>query len=246
MPRRRTGGGGVDFFAPLLTRSRLSGQSTDLSDEVFRAGNRMRVDHISDFLAATLQAPDTIKDVSPAGAPTQAQVANSANGEFNSAFDAQSEAQIIGINWNDALLIDATKGAFFQARVKLSAVSAVSRFVFGLASAHNNVLDNITRNAWFRVEGNAFTLFAETDDNTTDNDRQDTGIVLAADTYAILTIDLFDLGDVRFYHNENLVKRLSMPALSGNVQPVLLAQKDSGVLTGGFTVDFYRASWNRE
>lgn len=100
--------------------------------------------------------------------------------------------------------VDITTGPVFDFKARLDGLPllAVERFVIGLASAHANAedaLDDVATNAWFRVEGTSLNLLWETDDGTTDDDDNDTGIDLVDDTFFEGRIDFRDLTAVKFY-----------------------------------------------
>lgn len=183
-----------------------------------------------------------------AGSPTLAPVADSANGEVLLQFTATNEAQTLRLDWDDQLLIPATKDPVFEARVKMSDSAANVRAVFGLASAFNATLDSVASNAWFRVEGANQSLLIETDDGTTDTDDFDTGEDFTDATYVLLRVDFCKgTGQIRFFINDNLVATKSASAFTASnlLQPFIALQKASGTSTISVTVDYVRVSWNR-
>jgi len=177
-----------------------------------------------------------------AGSPLVAVTANTANGICVSQLDATNEAQVAGIYRGDQLTQAMSRGAFFQAYLKVSGVAANTRFVFGLGSAYTATLDNTTYNAWFRLEGNSLALKAETDDNTTDSALTDCNFTLTADTFYLFTIVGLNDGTVDFYVDNNRCANIAAAAFSASslMQPIALVQKDSGTGTQSMTVDMWR------
>lgn len=203
---------------------------------------------------ATLPSTVSARTTKTVGTVAAQPVDDTATGEALFQLSGTAEANVVGFDWGDRLLIPATRGPIFTVRLKVSGAAASTRYVWGLGSAYNATLDNITSNAWFRIEGNSLSLLAETDDGTTDNDDQSTGFTLTADTYYTFRIDMRDLGNVGFWVHEegsgsgwNLVKELNASKLteSNLLQPFVLLQKDSGTGTESVTVDAYRLEFSR-
>ena len=183
-------------------------------------------------------------------------VANAANGTALFQLGSTAEANVTGFDRGDQLTLPAHiraattgkgSGPIFNVRLKVSGVAAATRMVWGFASAYNATFDSVVTHAWFRLEGASLALLAETDDGTTDNDDQATGITLVADTYNLFTINMRDPSKIGFYVNKNRVLELSAAALVNTMvlQPVVWLQKDSGTGTESITVDEYRARCNR-
>jgi hypothetical protein len=174
-------------------------------------------------------------------APSVIQVLNSASGEALLGFSATSEVQNCRLDWGDQVLIDPTTKCTFSCRLKVSAVSSVSRSVWGLASAFNATLDNIVSNCWFKLEGNSLAVVLEGDDGTTDTDDQATSpaTTLTAATYYNFDIVLGG-GTGTFFINGTQVGTVSVPLLSGStlLQPLIATQKDSGSGAATITVDW--------
>jgi hypothetical protein len=176
-------------------------------------------------------------------------VNNSVNGEAKIIMNATSEANYGGFRYGGNLQIPASRGPILTCRLKVSGVAASTRFIWGLASGINSTMDNVASHAWFRLEGDSLALVAETDDGTTDNDDQATGITLVADTYALFKIDLASkAGYARFSVNGVQVAELACSALTvANVwEPLFFHQKDSGTSALSMTVDMYEPVWKRE
>lgn len=216
------------------------------SDTVICGGHVIEQDFFLDA-SATLPLPWGKQDTSAAGAPTIDFVADAAGGEYVLQHANTSEAEAIGINFADQLVFDITKKPVFFARLKIDGTAAAvmpagSRLVAGLASARNATLDSVTTNAWFRVEGAGAgrAILAEADDGTTDSDDQSTGVSYVEGTYLDLVIDCISLAAVKFVINGVLVKTLAISAATGNVQPFIELQKDSGTGTIKVTIDKVR------
>lgn len=204
-----------------------------------------------DFIGAagtTLPAPWATQDTSSAGSPTLDYVANASNGEFQLLHDDTDEAQGLTLYWDDSLHIGATKQPYFEARVKIdedTALSADDRLVVGLATARDATLDDIAGHAWFRVEGANADILYESDDGTTDDDDNDSGVDFVDDTYLTLAIDMADLSAVAFYVDGSLVGTTDASDLTGNLQPYIELQKDAGTVTHEIVVDYIHVAWMR-
>jgi len=182
-----------------------------------------------------------------AGSPLAGIVDDTANGEAKFETTATNEAQVSGFDWEDQLLIPATRRPVVAFRLKHDTITTAQRAVWGLASAYNATFDSVTSNLWFRLQA-AMDLLVEGDDGTTDTDDSDTGENETADTYAIYVIDARDLSAVRFYKNDRLLSTVAVSALtvSSLLQIVGWLQKDSGTGAVDMVFDWIRASWDRE
>jgi hypothetical protein len=197
-------------------------------------------DHFVAPAAGSLPGWLTTQDTSSGGTPTFGYDAAGLGGTYSFAHDNTDEVQSIGIHGGDTLWIDPTKDCYVECKVKGSALATLSadqRFVFGFASAYAATLDDITRNAWFRVEGGSANLLWEVDDGTTDDDDNDTGIDVVDDTYITLRVVIRDLY-VHFVVNGVQVAKSALTVLSGGLQPILIIQKDAGTETDSITVDY--------
>lgn len=230
------------------------GAATGDGDEV--ASSRRCV-VFEDFVGKALNVTDSIwgtNDTSSGGTPTIAIVADAADGKFALAFDNTSEAQVVGLDWNDELNIDVDKSPVFICKLSVDAnLNAADEFAFGFAGAQNDTLDNIAQNAWFRLDG-AMSLLLESDDGTTDTDDQDTGVDLVAATEYEFKIDVSDKSDVKFYYRTTLdgawtallaTTTFDISAYSGNLQPLFQLAKSSGAQTTGVKIDYVKVSWDR-
>ena len=200
--------------------------------------------HLRFAVAAT--SSFTPRIVRTAGSPLVGPVVDSANGEQIMQLSATNEINVAGLDWEDQRTIHPQRGWRFEAWIKVSAIAANERVVFGLMSDFAATFDDTTLNAWFRLEG-SLVLLVEVDDGTTNVDDQSTGVTLTADTYAYFRIELTDEGEVRFWHGDNIVKKITtitMPAIP-LMQPAILVQKDSGTGTPSATIDMNFTSWDR-
>ena len=196
------------------------------------AGYRVAED-FAQASGGSLPAPWATQDTSAAGTPTLDFVDDAAGGRFQLHLATTNEAEAISIYHGDQLTFDITKGPIFKARLKLEldvtggggAMAAGDILVFGLASARNATLDNITTNAWFRMEGSSGRFLYEADDGTTDTDDQDTGVDGVDNAFVTVEIDCSDLSAVGFYIDGLRVGQASIPAATGNVQPFIELSK---------------------
>lgn len=193
------------------------------------------------FVDAT--APLSTQDTSAAGSPTVARVSG-AGGIFRLRADSQDEAQALGLNLGDVLVLDPTQGPVFECRLAVhGTLTGDERAVWGLAAARNATLDSVAKHAWFRVEGVSTSLLWETDDATTDDNDNDTGEDYTADTYNVYKIDMTDLSNVRFMIDgaEVATADLSTLAATDLLQPFIEYQKDGGADTNGLEIDYVLA-----
>ena len=202
-----------------------------------------------DFQQGALDDLLATNDVSAAGSPTLGFVSGDAAGVYQLKHDAQDEAQRLTLYMGDNKQFDVSKNLVFMARVKVDAAaipwSADQRFVVGLADDLNATLDSITAHAWFRMEGASANLLWETDDGTTDDDDNDTGVDVADDTWLDLAIDLRDTSAVKFYVDGAYVGEGDISAHSGNLQVYMEIQKDGGTEADALEVDYLRVEFDR-
>lgn len=197
---------------------------------------------------ATIDRRFTPRISRTAGRPLVGPVDDSANGEITALLENTSEAMTAGFDWGDQVLIPANKGWIFEClfKVDTTAITTAEVVVVGMGSAFNATLSSVVTNAWFRLTA-SMALLAETDDGTTDNDAQSTGVTLVAGTYAYLRIDATSKRAVKFYVNNKLVKTLSAAAWTASMllQPVCYVQKSTGTTTPQVTIDMCRLRVNR-
>lgn len=164
-----------------------------------------------------------------------------------------NEAMYAGIYHNNYLTVNPGGGFEFEAKVTgySSAPGANARIVIGLCSTFNATLDNITRSIWFRLEGSNAILI-EGDDNTTDTDDQAAanGETMSWDASVenVFYMDGRDRRAVGMYYNDKKIGTLDVSGMGGGsqlLQPILLAQKDSGTGVTGLNIEYVRVCCNR-
>jgi hypothetical protein len=109
-------------------------------------------------------ANDTVFTVSNTG---EATTVRNING-WRSALTATSEAQISRVDFNGDLILDIDKLKFVRWRVVFGAMPSGSNFFFGLATANNATLNDITARCLFQLKG-SHVITARTDDGVTDS-----------------------------------------------------------------------------
>ncbi|HUV85286.1 MAG TPA: hypothetical protein VMV86_06210 [Methanosarcinales archaeon] len=183
-------------------------------------------------------------------------VADGINGIASCAMTTAAALETACLNWNDQESLSLNQGLVFEARVAIDVLptmitSGTTEIVWGLAGAYNVDQDTVDCNAWFRVQEAAnTTLLWETDDNVTDDDDNDTGIVLVAGTYHIYRIDASDITAVKFYVDGALVGTGSMAGLVTPiwcVQPYFNASKTNAgnVGEGTMLIDYVKVFQDR-
>lgn len=202
--------------------------------------------YFEDFLFDALDLDEmglAIYDASAAGTPTTALVADGIGGQYQVQLASTSEAETVGLYMADQLLINLAKPFLFAARVKVVHTMAANQVVIlGLGSDLATTFDNITKNAWFRLDGDA-DILTELDDNTTDTDDQDSGEdvvagswywwIICRDIYGIVHYCLIDVNGQNFRR----LNKISGASLTGSAQPLLIAQKASGTTQPEIVVD---------
>jgi hypothetical protein len=160
---------------------------------------------------------------------------------------ADSEAEVVGYDFNDVLTFDIDEGPIMIAKIKTTAITTAEGVVVGLGAAWNDTLDSSTAHAWFRLVA-SMALVVETDDGTNDNDDVATGVTMVAAVYKYLKIDVTDSADVRFYTSDDgLVwtavatsTTFDMSNYTDGLQPMFAVVKASGTTTPTLTVDKIR------
>jgi hypothetical protein len=185
-------------------------------------GHTFRVLEDFDFPAgSTLPARFTTQDTSAAGAPTLDYVSDELCGAFELTHDNINEVQDLTLYQGDNFSLEAGELNIVAFRVKLDedtsqALAAGDRLVVGVASARNATLDNIVTNAWFRLEGDGASRewLYESDDGTTDDDDNASGVDYVDGTYVVLAIDFTNLAAVEFTIDGGVVGTTDMSALT--------------------------------
>lgn len=212
-----------------------------------------------DFACAAPAIPTTAslgfmfikKTVQSVGAPAVARLANQASGVAQLSLDATSEKQEATLYAGDELNFDVTKGACFEARIKLSTLpTGVVQAVWGLSAAWADGPDNLADYVEFGATGNGAILL-RSQDGTTQNSVASGTTILATDwhTYRIECVDPTHLA----YFIDGLqvpvaptVMAFAATGASAILQPMMSCYKASGVGVGTMQVDFVRMWQNRQ
>ena len=183
----------------------------------------------------------TVKDTSSAGSPTYLCVTED-GGAMALTLAATSEAEIVTMFLNDVLAYDLRQIQRCWWICKVSGVDSATQIAWGLASAQNDTLDNVSVHSWFRIDGTADLddVVIETDDNVTDDNDNATGVTLGG-TYKKFEMDFGrGLSDIRCYIDGQPVGSqtfsLAGVAAGQNVQPFVQIQKASGTGVPAITI----------
>lgn len=182
-----------------------------------------------------------VDDVSVTGTPTYTKGTSEATLTLNN----DNAAVIVALHFNDALDFDIDDIQRVTMRVKIGASTFTSGSIlcFGVGSARNDTANDVTANAWFRMEGaNSTTLvYAETDDGTRDVDDISTGVTLGT-TYKDFVIDFTGgKSNVKFYIDGVRVcasQTFDMSAYSSGLQPIIQIQKAANTNADSVVVDY--------
>lgn len=206
---------------------------------------------VDDFSGAVATFPTSadpatawlVDDVSVTGTPTYTKGTSEATLTLNN----DNAAVIVALHFNDALDFDIDDIQRVTMRVKIGASTFTSGSIlcFGVGSARNDTANDVTANAWFRMEGaNSTTLvYAETDDGTRDVDDISTGVTLGT-TYKDFVIDFTGgKSNVKFYIDGVRVcasQTFDMSAYSSGLQPIIQIQKAANTNADGVVVDYIK------
>lgn len=204
---------------------------------------------VDDFSGAVATFPTSadpatawlVDDVSVTGTPTYTKGTSEATLTLNN----DNAAVIVALHFNDALDFDIDDIQRVTMRVKIGASTFTSGSIlcFGVGSARNDTANDVTANAWFRMEGaNSTTLvYAETDDGTRDVDDISTGVTLGT-TYKDFVIDFTGgKSNVKFYIDGVRVcasQTFDMSGYSAGLQPIIQIQKAANTNADGVVVDY--------
>jgi hypothetical protein len=204
--------------------------------------------------ATNVGGPWAKKDTSSSGAPTMLGVASENTGALKLLLASTGEEEILTLYWSDYLGLSWDKVQRVTFRLKASAITTNEIAVFGLASAQNDTENSVAYNAWFRLDGGVSVL-VETDDGSTDDDDNDTGVDISAGVYKEFVIDFSNgIDDVRFFVTDaggNLRRVLatttfSMAGATGTYcQPFVQLHKASGSTTPYVTIDYVDIEYKR-
>jgi hypothetical protein len=185
-----------------------------------------------------------------------ASVANASGGVVQITADADDNAELGLLAFNDSLLFRLNEGLVFECRAALQVLPTtvggeLTTVLMGLASATAAVPDNVAVNAWFRLEGaGAGAVLWETDDNVAvDDDDNATGVSVVATVYHYYRIDCTDWTTPKFYIDGVLVGTGNMAALAApSVQPYFRVDKQlaaNNTSIGTLYLDYVRVWQNR-
>lgn len=187
--------------------------------------------------------PWLVADTSAAGTP----VYTKGTSDATLTLAATNEVENVCLYFGDALDFDIDDLQRVEMRVKISASTMTSGSIlcFGVASARNDTADNVTANAWFRMEGaNSTTLvYCETDDGVNDNDDKSSGVTLGT-TFKEFVIDFAGgKSNVKFYIDGQRVASsttFDMSNYSSGLQPLVQIQKAANTNVNGVVVDYFK------
>jgi hypothetical protein len=179
-----------------------------------------------------------VDDTSSSGAPTYTK----GTSEATLTLASTTEVENVCLHFNDALDFDIDSIIRMEFRAKVTAtLDSATTIVMGLGSARADDPDTVAANAFFKLAGSN-AVVVETDDGTTDNDDNATGVSLSS-TYKRFVID-FSGGksDVKFYIDGVKVgtETFTMSAYSSGLQPIFQIQKTSDSNTDALTVDYVK------
>jgi hypothetical protein len=179
-----------------------------------------------------------VDDTSSSGAPTYTK----GTSEATLTLASTTEVENVCLHFNDALDFDIDSIIRMEFRAKVTAtLDSATTVVMGLGSARADDPDAVAANAFFKLAGSNVVV-VETDDGTTDNDDNATGVSLSS-TYKRFVID-FSGGksDVKFYIDGVKVgtETFTMSAYSSGLQPIFQIQKTSDSNTDALTIDYVK------
>lgn len=155
-----------------------------------------------DFLGAAVDTHKWTKLTVGAGPPTQL-IITSQNGAVQLLMTNADEVQYSGLYFGDILPFMLDHRPIFEARVRFTTLlTGTSTAVFGLCSATNASIDNVTDSVWFRFDGATGGLAqAESDDTAAGHEKSKvtTGSTFLVNEWHILRIDLSTATDAKFY-----------------------------------------------
>ena len=223
-----------------------------------------KVNFFDDFLGSMLKKIVTGENTTALWTTVETQlnlaignVADATNGVVQLTLDSDDIAQVACLYFGDSEQFLIGQGLIFEARVTMAVLCATGteevEAAFGLAGEHNADLDTVDIKAWFRTDSPAGgALKWESDDDTTADEDNATGITIVAGTYNIFKIDASDISNVMFFVDDVLVGTADMSALDGTlakVQPYFqLSKAVSSANTGVATmnIDWVKITQDRE
>ena len=236
------------YHGPIRVFARPSGATKNIYGHLAGASPRLWPDFVEDYLGDALVTPGNLYDASAVGSPTLAVKKDVADGVLEATLASQSEAELIGYDWGDYTSIPMNKEPKYLFAVNVAVLPSTNeRMVFGLADAIDGTLNDIVRNAWFRLEASGVVVL-EADDGTTDTDDQATSpsFTVVAGTRHYFELHITQEGFVRFWIDGGYVGQIAVAAMdSTRMQPVAYNQKDSGSGVPSFELDLIHGFWDR-
>jgi len=206
------------------------------------------------IVANNLGRPWCKKVTAAAGSPTMAGVASEATGGLKTLLASTNEAEIMTLYWGDILSIKWSNILSIGYRLKATAITTAESLVFGVASAQNDTEDSVAYNAWFKLAATS-DILVETDDASTDDDDNDTGLDITAATYKEYVIDFRNgLADVRFFvsgtggYLERVLAKTTFSlagAAATYLQPFMQLAKTTGTTVPYCTIDWIDIEYKR-
>ena len=188
------------------------------------------------------------KDISAAGSPTCAKLANAVNGVIELDLDATVEVQTIEMDFDDQLVFSIAQGLIFEARIAMSVLptGAAARGIFGMGGAW--VAEGAAHRVGFEILTGG-TINAEEDDAATDTPA-DTLVTAVASTYNIFRIDCTTQTDIKFYiDGVRVCGSTTFASVSAGanlkMQPYFGCTKTSDAAQATMLVDYIKIFQNR-
>lgn len=200
------------------------------------------------FGSAESGCPWVLKDISAAGTPTGAKLANTPNGVIELDLDNTSEVQTIEVNMDDQLCFSIEQGLIFEARIAMSVLpdAATARGIFGVGGAW--VAEGAAHRVGFEIL-TAGVINAEEDDAVTDTSA-DTGVTAVAGTYNIFRIDCTTITDIKFFVDgvrvcTSTTFNNASSTANRKVQPYFGCTKTAATSQATMLVDYVKVYQNR-
>jgi hypothetical protein len=225
-------------------------EAGEIADYAVTPNKRNVADYVffvDDFIGPAVDETNawSLNDTSSAGAPTHAMLADETAVEL--ALANNDELEVCGYDFGDKLIFDIDTLNTFVARFKVSTITTAEEAIIGMGAAWNDTLNSNAAHAWFKLAA-TMDLLVESDDGTNDNDDEDTGIDLTADTYVWVMIDFSTKADVKFYTSTDgkiWTQRASattfdMSNYTAGLQPMFAIVKSGGVTTPSITADIVK------
>ena len=181
------------------------------------------------------------------GAGSSADNISGSGGIMQLLLPATSAAREASVDTANILNLPVNARLLVEFRMALLAVGSNTTAVAGVSSNHETDKDAVTRNAWFRWDGD-FNVKLESD-NESNVDDVATGVTVVGGEFNIYQIDFEHPEDARFFVNGeavglgttfNLVSSSDM-----RVQPMVSVQKSTGADEPLMRLDYFKAWCDR-